>query len=140
MNLSNPRNESSLLHFELTRSIIGAGIDVHRELGYGFREIVYKNALTVLLRERGFDVQREVDYEIVFHGQQVGLYRADLVVESKVIVEAKTALAIHPVHIDLARNYLVCSKLPLAILFNFGPKAEFKRFIWTPGGSIATTK
>jgi GxxExxY protein len=93
-----------------------------------------------LLRERGFDVQREVDYEIIFHGQLIGLYRADIIVESKIIVEAKTGVAIHPVHAEVTRNYLASSKLPLAILFNFGPKAEFRRFIWTPGGNIATTR
>jgi GxxExxY protein len=69
------RDESSLLHFELTRAIIGAGYDVHRELGYGFHETVYRNALAVLLRERGFEARGEVEYEISFHGFDIGLYR-----------------------------------------------------------------
>jgi GxxExxY protein len=140
MKTSQSKNESSLLYFELTRAIIGASYQVHSELGFGFAEIVYRNSLAVLLRELGFDVQREVEYEVRFHGEIVGLYRADLIVESKVVVEVKTGLRVHAVHEDIVRNYLRASNLAVGLLFNFGPKVEFRRMIWTPKGSIATAR
>jgi GxxExxY protein len=140
MKSSQSRGESSLLYHDLTRSIIGAGFQVHSELGFGFAEVVYRNSLAVLLREMGFSVQREVEYEVRFHGELVGLYRADLIVESKVVVELKTGLAVHPVHEGITRNYLRVSNLAVGLLFNFGPKLEFRRLIWTPRGNIAIAR
>ena len=140
MTPSHSKDESSLLYFELTRAIIGASYQLHSELGFGFAEVVYRNALAVLLRELGFSVRREVEYEARFHGELIGLYRADLIVESKVVVEIKTGLRVHPAHEDIVRNYLRASNLAVGLLFNFGPKVEFRRLIWTPKGNIATAK
>jgi GxxExxY protein len=135
-----PRNdmdESDLLHHTITRAIIGAFFQVHRELGFGFLESVYVNALCVLLRELGFKVERQVPYEMIYHGVSIGVFRADVVVEGKVLVEAKTGRLIDPVYLARARNYLCVSKLEVGLLLNFGPSAEFKRLIATPDGPIA---
>ena len=140
MNASHSKDESSLLFFELTRIIIGASYQAHSELGFGFAEVVYRNAIAILLRELGLSARREVDYEVHFHGKLVGLYRADLIVESKVVVEIKTGIRVHPVHEDIVRNYLRASNLAVGLLFNFGPKLEFRRLIWTPKGNIATVR
>lgn len=90
---------------------------------------MYANALTVLLGTAGLQVGREVPFEIVFHGRTVGCYRADLVVESKVVVEVKAGRAIDPFHTAQLLNYLRASRLEVGLLLNFGPSARFKRVV-----------
>jgi len=85
--------ESEFLHSETTRVIIGAFYALHNELGFGFLEAVYSNGLAVLLRNAGYRVEREVEFNIEFHGEIIGRYRADLIVDEKVIVEVKCARA-----------------------------------------------
>ena len=118
-----------LLHRETSGAILGAFFAVHSELGSGFLEAVYANALTVLLEGAGLKVERQVPFDIVFHGEYIGFYRADLVVQSLVVVEVKAAKAIHPVHTAQLLNYLKASRLPLGLLLNFGETAQFKRVI-----------
>jgi GxxExxY protein len=120
-----------LLHGEITERIIGAFYSVHSQLGSGFFERVYANGLSVLLRQAGIRVDREVGYEIVFHGEVIGQYRADLIVESKVVVEVKAGRAIDSSHNAQVLNYLKASKLEVGLLLNFGPSAEFKRIVLT---------
>lgn len=127
--------ESDLLHHDITRLIIQAFYQVHRELGFGFLETVYVNALCVLLRELGLRVEREVPYEMIFHGAPIGRYRADVIVEGKVLVEGKTGRLIDPVYLARARNYLRVSKLEIGLVLNFGPSAELKRLIATEIGA-----
>jgi GxxExxY protein len=126
------RPDAHLLHYETTRAVIGRFYATHTELGYGFAERVYKNGLVVLLRHAGLAVDREVPFEIPFHGEIIGEYRADIIVASQVVVEVKTGRAIHSVHEGLLRNYLRVTGLRVGLLLNFGPKAEFKRIVWTP--------
>jgi GxxExxY protein len=133
------KSESSLLYYDLTRAIMGAGFQAHTELGFGFAEVIYRNAVAALLREQGFAVQREVEYQVHFHRELLGLYRADLIVESKVVVEVKTALKTHPIYESITRKYLRASNLSVGLMFIFGPKLEFRRLIWTPRGDIAIT-
>jgi GxxExxY protein len=120
-----------LLHRDVTHVILGAFYAVHSELGFGFLEAVYKNALVVMLHNAKVHVDREVPYDILFHGESIGLYRADTIVESKVVVEVKTGLAIDPAHCAQPRNYLRASDLEVGLLLNFGHSAEFKRMIST---------
>lgn len=106
--------------------------NVHTALGVGFAEPVYANALAVALQNAGLRVEREVPFEVLFRGVVVGRYRADLIVENKIVVEAK---ALH--RLDLSgtaqlRNYLRASGLSVGLLLNFGSTAEFKRVILTP--------
>jgi len=131
--------ESDLLYHDLTRTIISAFFQAHRELGSGFLEVVYKNGLAVLLRRAGLRVEREVPFEIIFHGESLGSYRADIVLERKVVVEGKTGRLIDPVHIAQVRNYLRISKVKVGLLLNFGPSAEFKRLVATADGDISVT-
>ena len=83
-----------LLHHDTTGAILGAFYAVQSELGSGFLEAVYANALTVLLRAARLQVDRQALFEVVFHGVTIGMYRADLIVESKIVVEIKAARAI----------------------------------------------
>jgi GxxExxY protein len=134
------RRESHLLYHELSRAIIGRFFETHTELGYGFVEPIYANALTILLRDAGLHVAREVRFDVRFRGRVVGRHRADMIVGSKIIVEVKTGRAIHPSHEAQLRSYLKATNLALGLLLNFGPKAEFRRLIWTPKGNIASMR
>lgn len=120
-----------LLHGEITGLIIAAMYDVHNELGFGFLELVYKNALAVALRELGLRVDRNVAYEVHYHLSLVGRYSADLVVAEKVNVEAKTARSIDTAHLKQALNYLTASKLEVGLAINFGLSPQFKRVVYS---------
>lgn len=120
-----------LLHGELTREVIGAFFDVYNELGYGFVESVYQRALPLALKAKGIECAREVALAIRFRGEDVGDYRADLVVEGKVIVETKAAEKIMPVHEMQLLNYLRGTGLHVGLVLNFGPRATFRRLILT---------
>lgn len=126
-----PRKGSieSLAHADLTDEIIGAMYTVHRKLGAGFLEAVYKNALAIELRKRGLRVDRNVAYEIRYEGELIGRYVADFVVESKVIVEAKVARSIDTSHRDQTLNYLQASKLEVGLVLKFGSTPAFKRVV-----------
>jgi GxxExxY protein len=126
------KDDSHLLHADLTRSIIGGMYVVHSKLGFGFLEAVYKNALTVVLRHAGLRVEREVPYEMFLEGEPIGLYRADMIVESKILVEAKTGRILDLAHIKLVDNYLRASNTSVGLLLNFRPSAEFKRRVFMP--------
>ena len=83
-----------LIHRELTHEIIGSFFKVYNVFGYGFLETPYVNALTLELLNRGLRVQRELPIELQYEGQKVGLYRADMIVEQKVLVETKASASI----------------------------------------------
>jgi GxxExxY protein len=121
--------DGELIHREITELIIRAFFEVYNALGAGFLEAVYKRALVVALREKGLRCEFEKAFTVFYHGQNVGDYRADLVVEGKVIVEAKTAQKIDPGHATQCLNYLKASKLQLGMVLNFGKNAEFERVI-----------
>ena len=120
-----------LVHQQITGAIIGAFYSVHSQLGFGFLEAVYVNALAVLLKRAGLGVEREVPFEILFHGCNIGSYRADFVVEGRVIVEIKAGRCILPQHTAQLINYLKASRLQVGMLLNFGEEAQFKRVVWT---------
>jgi GxxExxY protein len=111
--------------------ILGAFYAVHSELGFGFLERVYANSLAVLLERAGLRVDRQVSFEVIFHGQSVGNYRADLMVEGRVVVEVKAGRSIIPQHSAQLLNYLRASQLKVGLLLNFGGLPDFKRVVWT---------
>ena len=116
-------------HGEITRVINGALYEVHNELAGGFLERVYGNALAIVLRAAGLRVDREVPFEIVFRGEVIGRYVADVVVESTVVVEVKAAENSARSHRAQLVNYLRASDLPVGLVLNFGPSAQFKRMV-----------
>jgi GxxExxY protein len=121
----------ALVHGELTREIIGAFFDVYNELGYGFVESVYQRALPLALIARGVRSERERPLTVRFRGCIVGDYRADLVVEEKVIVESKVADKILPVHEMQLLNYLRATGITVGLVLNFGPRPTFRRLLLT---------
>src|SRR5690242_19796474 len=88
---SSTSKPSSLKHGELTEKIIEVFYSVYNELGHGFLESVYRNAMEIGLRQAGLTVTREVPIAVWFRGEDVGTFRADLLVEELVLLELKTA-------------------------------------------------
>lgn len=123
------RQGSKLLFPDITDSILGAFYATYAELGTGFLESVYRNAIRVLLRQASRRAECEVPFDIKFHGEVIGRYRADLIVESKVIVEVKAARVIDTAHCAQLRNYLRATGLRVGLVVNFGEEARFRRII-----------
>jgi GxxExxY protein len=114
----------------LTEKIIGFAYKVANEMGFGFLEKVYENALFVLLTRAGLCVQRQAPILVRFQGVLVGEYFADLLVEDCVIIELKSAKAIDDAHKAQCINYLKATGKKICLLINFGPtKVEVKRFV-----------
>lgn len=109
--------------------IIGAFFEVYNELGYGFVESIYQRAMPVALETKGIASTREVPITVCYRGVTVGDFRADLVVEDKVIVEIKAAEKILPVYETQLLNYLKATGLQVGLILNFGPHANFRRLI-----------
>lgn len=104
----------------LTRAIIGAAIDVHRELGPGLLEAVYEECLVEELRQRGLALMSQHPLPIVYKGKRLNaFYRCDLLVESTVIIKLKTVDAITAVHKAQLLSYLKLAKLRYGLLLNF---------------------
>jgi GxxExxY protein len=113
----------------LTERIIGCVYDVSNELGCGFLENVYENAMVVALRNAGLAVSQQVRFKVLFQGVEVGEYIADLVVEGTVLVELKAVKALDDVHSAQCINLLKVTGLPICLLVNFAkPKVEIRRF------------
>ena len=113
---------------DLTGAIIGAAIEVHRELGPGFLESVYENALAVELRHRDIPFLKQHEVPILYRGVEVGRHRLDLFVCDQVVVELKTVKEIAPIHFIIARSYLRAVDREHALLLNFAkPTLEVKR-------------
>ena len=120
-----------ILYQDLTGKIIGVCLEVHHELGHGFLESVYENALVIALRDSGLKVGRQVRFDVRFRDQTVGDFVADLIVENTVIVEIKAAGQLRPEHEAQVLNYLKATGIRVGLLVNFGkPKMEIKRFIF----------
>jgi GxxExxY protein len=115
----------------LTRSAIGAFYATYNKLGYGFLEQVYVGGLLIELKRRDLHVDREVPVPVQYDGEIIGTYRADLLVEHRLVIEVKAEIALTGVHERQLRNYLRCTNLELGLLFVFGVKPEFKRLIST---------
>lgn len=114
-------------HREITEVVIGAFFEVYNELGYGFLESVYQEALVLLLRERGMKADPEVKLPVYFRGWCVGTFEADIVVEGKVILELKAAEGLAPAFEAQLLNYLKATDIEVGLLLNFGPKPRLKR-------------
>ncbi|HYX51854.1 MAG TPA: GxxExxY protein [Candidatus Limnocylindrales bacterium] len=117
------------IHSELTDQILAVFYDVYNELGFGFLESVYRNALRFALTQKGLAIEQEVPVSVVFRGQSVGDFRADLVVNGIVLLELKTADAIVRAHEAQVINYLRATSLELGLILNFGPKPQVRRLL-----------
>jgi GxxExxY protein len=122
-----PRS-TPLLHADITEKILAAAFEVSKELGSGFLESVYKNAMVIALGAKGLKVETERPISVEFRGQSVGQFCADLFVDGKVIVELKAVSTLAPEHSAQTINYLKATGIEVGLLINFGrPKVEYKR-------------
>ena len=117
-----------LLHSDVSEVIIGCCFEIMGELGAGFLENVYKNALFIAMKQKGLAVLVEQSFEIVFRKHKIGKYIADLIVENAIVVELKCCETLMPEHQTQVINYLKASGLPVGLLVNFRhQKLEYKR-------------
>ena len=121
---------SSILHKELTGSILKLFYEVYNELGYGFLEKVYQNALYNELKNNGFDVESQKQIKVYYKNVEVGEYYADLIVNDKVILELKATEVITEAHEFQLLNYLKSTNIDEGLLLNFGKKPEFCRKVF----------
>lgn len=120
----------SLKYKEITDIILKSFYEVYNELGDGFLESVYENALYIVLTGHGLSVERQRDISVFFRGNVIGDFKADLIVEGNVIIELKAVRALDPAHEAQLINYLKATNIEVGLLLNFGRKPEFERFIY----------
>ena len=104
---------------ELTRRIIGCGLEVHRRLGPGLLENVYESALCIEMRAQGLSYERQVGIPLYYRGELISEHRPDLIVEKEVIVEVKSVERFSPLHWAQVLTYLRVSGLRVGLLLNF---------------------
>ena len=122
---------STLLHKRITDAVLKIYFDVYNQLGSGFLEKVYQNAMYFELKNKGFKVEAQKQIKVYFRKQLVGEYFADLIVEDKVIVELKATELLMNAHVAQTLNYLKATEIEVGLLLNFGDEPEFKRMIYT---------
>ncbi len=115
---------------EITDIILRSFYEVYNELGNGFLESVYENALHIVLTGYGLYVERQKGINVFFRGKIIGDFKADLIVNEKVIIELKAVRALDPAHEAQLINYLKATDIEVGLLLNFGRKPEFKRFVY----------
>ena len=115
---------------ELSKKIIGAAIEVHRELGPGFLENIYEEALKLELSEHRLYYDNQKEIKINYLGMEIGTHRLDLLVENKIIVELKAVKEFADIHFAQLRSYLKATGLKVGLLLNFAkPALEIKRVV-----------
>lgn len=119
-----------LKHSELTEKIIGVFYDVCNELGHGFLESTYAEALVVALEESGLSASREVQVPVWFRGRKIGQYYADLIVDGVVLLELKAARALDSAHEAQLLHYLRATEVEVGLLLNFGLRPQFWRLLY----------
>ncbi len=117
-------------HADLSEKIINVFFKVHYELGYGFNEKVYQKAFGIALREEGFKVEEQKAIQVYFHGQVVGEYTADMVINDLIILELKAASQIIGEHEAQLLNYLKATQIEVGYVINFGVSPKFKRVVY----------
>ena len=120
-----------LKYKEITELILKSFYEVYNELGDGFLESVYENALHIVLKGYGLPVERQKNISVIFRGKEIGDFKADLIVDENIVIELKAVRALDPAHEAQLINYLKATNIEVGLLLNFGRKPEFKRFIFT---------
>ena len=105
---------------ELTYTVIGCAMKVHNTLGNGFQEVIYQRCLAIELEKAKLGFVREKEQTICYEAIEVGIRRADFIVEDKIVVELKAVINLEDIHLAQAKNYLVAYQFEKGLLINFG--------------------
>jgi GxxExxY protein len=119
----------SYLQSDITHKIISCAYDVYNQLGFGFSEKVYENAMMIKLEQKELRAHHQAPINVFFDGRLVGEYFADILVDDKIIIELKSIATLSKVHEVQLVNYLKATGLKVGLLINFGEKLNFKRRI-----------
>ncbi len=115
-------------HSAITAKIIGCAMEVHRQLGTGFQEVIYQRALEIEMGVAGIAYLREFEMPIIYKDAQIGTRRVDFLVENIISVELKAITKLEDVHFAQAINYLEAYNLEIGLLLNFGETSlNYKR-------------
>lgn len=122
---------SQLVYKEEAYKIIGICMAVHRELGKGFSEVVYGDALEIELMDNNVNYSREKKFDILYKGNLLPhKYKADFIINDKIVLEIKAISCLTDSHVKQTLNYLAVSKLKLGLLINFGEDSlRYKRIV-----------
>ena len=121
----------NLLHKDLTDKIIACFYRVYNDLGYGFLERVYQNALYYALIDAGLKCEAEKSIKVYHNKRLVGDYRADILVEDTVLLELKTHETMSSADEAQLTNYLKATDIEVGLLLNFGRRPQFKRKVFS---------
>jgi GxxExxY protein len=113
-------------HSDITGLILKAYYNVYNQLGYGFLEKVYENALLIELRKFGLECVAQNSIEVFYDNVKVGFYFADIVVNNCVIIEIKAAKSLCEEHEAQLTNYLRATDIEVGMLLNFGKRQNLK--------------
>ncbi|MFD2907777.1 GxxExxY protein [Flavobacterium ardleyense] len=116
---------------ELTKAIIGIYYDVYNELGYGFLERVYQNAMLIELKSRGYEFEAHKKINVFYKKEIVGDYIPDIVVNNSLILELKCTECLVDAHEAQLLNYLKATDCEVGLILNFGKEPQFLRKIFT---------
>jgi GxxExxY protein len=119
MNQENRKTGKVLRDSEITQQIIAAAIRVHRQLGPGFLETIYEEALAVEFALSGIQFVRQYPVPLFYRDHQIGEHRLDFLVEGKIVVELKAVSQLEDIHFAIGRSYLKATNLQDGLLFNF---------------------
>ena len=117
-------------HQNLTEDIIKIFYKVYNTLGYGFLEKIYENSMMIEFRKAGIPAEAQSPIKVTYEGEIVGEHAADIIVDSKVIIELKAAKKIAEDHHAQLLNYLKATDMEVGLLLNFGPKPEISRKVF----------
>ncbi|HEY0504541.1 MAG TPA: GxxExxY protein [Lysobacter sp.] len=120
-----------LVSGDLTERVIGVFYGVYNELGWGFLESVYENSMAIALRADGLSARQQASMPVSFRGRLVGEFKADLLVEDRLVIELKSVSQLAAIHEVQLVNYLKASGIEVGLLLNFGPRPQLKRRVFS---------
>ncbi len=127
---TNKKTREKRVFEKLSEVIIGAAIKVHKELGPGYLESIYEEALKIELSETNLNFECQKEIKIEYHGKEVGTHRLDLVIGKEIIVELKAVKELADAHLAQLISYLKATDLKVGLLLNFAkPTLEIKRVV-----------
>ena len=117
-------------HEQLTEKVLKVFYEVYNELGHGFLESIYEDAMIMALPDASLVVERQVPVPVWFRGKPIGTYYADILVEGLVICEPKCVRSIDPHHEAQLIHYRRATEIEVGLLLNFGVRPEVKRKVF----------